>query len=81
MSRPILVVRARIDDAVLPEFEKWYREVHLPPTVTNPEEFAPEVPVVDCVRAAIYENVLKVRRRAQVHEQAVSVLRLDNPQF
>ncbi len=29
-GRPILVVRARVNPSVLPEFRTWYRDVHLP---------------------------------------------------
>lgn len=36
MVRPVMVVRASIDPAVMEEFLRWYREVHLPHVMQIP---------------------------------------------
>ncbi len=35
-SKPYLVVRAHLDPAVMEEFERWYRETHLPHVMDIP---------------------------------------------
>ncbi len=35
-GRPFLLVRARIRPALLPEFRRWYRTVHLPHALSIP---------------------------------------------
>lgn len=35
-QRPLLLVRARIDPAALPEFRAWYHRVHLPHVLAIP---------------------------------------------
>src|SRR5579859_5866139 len=35
-QRPVLLVRARIDPAALPEFRGWYHRVHLPHVLAIP---------------------------------------------
>ena len=35
-QRPVLLVRARIDPALLPEFRAWYHRVHLPHALAIP---------------------------------------------
>lgn len=36
MPKPFLVVRAHIDQAVLAEFQRWYRQEHLPHVLQIP---------------------------------------------
>lgn len=35
-SKPYLVVRANLDPAIVDEFERWYRETHLPHVMEIP---------------------------------------------
>jgi hypothetical protein len=36
VSHPFLIVRATIEDEVMPEFVRWYREEHLPHVMAIP---------------------------------------------
>ncbi len=55
---PVIVIRARLEAAALPEFRRWYREVHLPHVLAIPGVV--RVYGADCRRrgitwAAVYE--------------------------